>query len=103
MANFFQETMPSGYSEDRICKYEDNGTVASHREIFMKNGVVVSKGSVVAEHFPEDSPILTQNLKNPVPPRAVTTPYKDGVRSMCNFVSILSAKNVVAFVFVNFH
>jgi len=86
MTQFFQETMPSGYSEDRVFKYEDGGIVKSHREITMQNGVIISKGSMVAENFPEDSPILTQNLKSPVPPQEVITPYKDGVRSMCNFV-----------------
>jgi len=86
MVQFFQETMPSGYSEDRVFKYEDGGVVKSHREITLQNGVIVSKGSVVAENFPEDSPILTQNLKSPVPPQEVITPYKDGIRSMCNFV-----------------
>ena len=79
--------MPNGYSEDRVCRYEDGGVVKCHREISLSNGVIVSKGSFVAEKFPEDSPILTQNLKDPVPPMAVSTPYKDGIRTMCNYVS----------------
>jgi len=83
---FFQETMPSGYSEDRVFRYEDGGVVKSHREITMKDGVIVSTGTFCAENFPEDSPILTQTLKSPVPPQEVITPYKNGVRSMCNFV-----------------
>merc|ERR1711872_489664 len=86
MTQFFQETMPSGYSEDRVFKYEDGGIVKSHREITMQNGVIISKGTFVAENFPEDSPIHTQKLKSPVPPQEVITPYKNGVRSMCNFV-----------------
>jgi len=86
MVQFFQETMPSGYSEDRVFRYEDGGVVKSHREITMKDGVIVSTGTFCAEKFPEDSPILTQTLKSPVPPQEVITPYKDGVRSMCNFV-----------------
>merc|ERR1712002_1173996 len=86
MVQFFQETMPSGYSEDRVFKYEDGGVVKSHREITMQNGVIVSKGSMVAENFPEDSPILTQNLKSPIPPQDIITPYKDGIRSMGSYV-----------------
>jgi len=86
MVQFFQETMPSGYSEDRVFKYEDGGVVKSHREITMKNGMIVSTGTIVAENFPEDSPIWDQQLKSPVPPQEVITPYKDGIRSMCNFV-----------------
>ena len=85
---FFQETMPSGYSEDRVFRYEDGGVVKSHREITMKDGVIVSTGTFCAEKFPEDSPILTQTLKSPVPPQEVITSYKNGVRSMCNFVSM---------------
>merc|ERR1712142_1409676 len=85
MTQFFQETMPSGYREDRVFTYEDGGVIKSHREITMQNGMIVSKGTFVAENFPEDSPIHTQNLKSPVP-QEVITPYKDGVRSMCNFV-----------------
>jgi len=83
---FFQETMPSGYSEDRVFRYEDGGVVKSHREITMQNGQIVSTGTIVAENFPEDSPIWEQQLKSPVPPQEVITPYKDGIRSMCNFV-----------------
>merc|ERR1711962_1465493 len=86
MVQFFQETMPSGYSEDRVFRYEDGGIVKSHREIIMQNGQIVSTGKIVAENFPEDSPIWEQQLKSPVPPQEVITPYKDGIRSMCNFV-----------------
>jgi len=86
MVQFFQETMPSGYQEDRVFRYEDGGVVKSHREITLQSGMIVSKGTFVAENFPEDSPIHTQKLKSPVPPQEVITPYKDGVRSMCNFV-----------------
>jgi len=86
MEQFFQNTMPSGYNEDRVFKYEDGGVVKSHREITFQDGIVVSKGTLVAENFPEDSPILTQTLKAPLPPQEVITPYKDGIRSMCNFV-----------------
>merc|ERR1711973_781818 len=68
MVQFFQETMPSGYSEDRVFKYEDGGVVKSHREITLQNGVIVSKGSMVAENFPEDSPILTQKPQKSSPP-----------------------------------
>ena len=80
--------MPSGYSEDRVFKYEDGGVIKSHREISWQDGMVVSKGTMVAENFPSDSPILTQDLKAPLPPQEVITNYKDGIRSMCNFVSI---------------
>merc|ERR1712168_470273 len=90
MTQFFQETMPSGYREDRVFRYEDGGVVKSHREITLQNGMIVSKGTFVAENFPEDSPIHTQNLKSPVPPQEVITPYKDGVRSMCNFITTLT-------------
>jgi len=86
MVQFFQETMPSGYSEDRVFTYEDGGVVKSHREIKMQNGQIVSTGTIVAENFPEDSPIWAQQLKSPVPPQEVITPYRDGIRSMCNFV-----------------
>jgi len=86
MEQFFQNTMPSGYTEERVFKYEDGGVVKSYREIVFQDGVVVSKGTLVAEGFPEDSPILTQTLKAPLPPQEVITPYKDGIRSMCNFV-----------------
>jgi len=86
MPQFFQETLPSGYSEDRVFRYEDGGVVKSHREITLVNGNVVSKGTLVSENFPEDSPILTQTLKAPVPPQEVITPFKNGIRSMCNFV-----------------
>ena len=81
--------MPSGYSEDRVFKYEDGGVIKSHRETSWKEGVVVSKGTMIAEHFPEDSPILTQNLKAPLPIQDIITPYKDGIRSMSDFVSNL--------------
>ena len=87
MVQFFQETMPSGYTEDREFNFEDEGTIKSHREISLVGGVVVSKGSFVAENFPSGSPILTQDLKTPIPPQELTTPYKDGVKSLCNYVS----------------
>ena len=87
MEQFFQNTMPSGYSQDQVYKYEDGGVIKSHREITFQNGLVVSTGKMVAENFPEDSPIFTQNLKDPVPPQAITTCYKDGLRVNCNFVS----------------
>ena len=87
MVHFFQETMPSGYSEDRVFTYEDEGVIKSHRKISMLDGVVVSKGNFVAENFPSGSPILTQDLKSPIPPQELTTPYKDGIRTLCNFVS----------------
>jgi len=86
MPQFFQETLPSGYSEDRVFRYEDGGVVKSHRELTLENGQMVSKGTILAEGFPTDSPILTQTLKAPVPPQEVITPYKNGIRSMCNFV-----------------
>jgi len=86
MEQFFQNTMPTGYSEDRVFTYEDGGVIKSHREISWQEGMVVSKGTMVAENFPEDSPILTQNLKAPLPPQEVITDYRDGIRSMCNFV-----------------
>jgi len=85
MVHFYQETMPSGYSEDRVFTYEDNGTVKSHRDISLVGGVVISKGTLVAENFPEGSPILTQNLKTPIPPNELSIPHKDGIKTMGNF------------------
>jgi len=86
LPSFFQETMPSGYSEDRVFRYEDGGVIKSHREITMENGQIVSKGSFVAENFPEDSLMMTQKLKSPFPPMEVVSPYKNGIRSLCNYV-----------------
>jgi len=86
IAKFLQETMPSGYNEDREFTYEDGGVMNSHREITMQDGIIVSKGTMVAENFPEDSPILTQNLKSPIPPQDIITPYKDGIRCMGCYV-----------------
>jgi len=93
LANMYQEAMPQGFNQDRVAVYDNDGTVTSHHEICLQDGVVISKVKVVAEGFREDSPVLNGDIKVFLPLETTVFPYKDGLKTLSYYVYPLKSSS----------
>lgn len=86
LPNMYQEAMPQGFDQDRVAVYDDDGTVTTHHDIYMQDGVVINKIKLVGEGFRSDSPVLNDNLKVFLPLETTVFPCKNGLKTLSYYV-----------------
>jgi len=84
--HFFQECMPEGYTQERVTRFQDDGTLKTYHEIHIQKGVVMNKITLQGEGFKADSPVLNNGLKGMLPSAERTFPHEDGVKSLVHHV-----------------
>jgi len=91
LVHFFQEAMPEGYTQERVTRFQDDGTLKTYHEIHFQKGVVMNKITLQGEGFKADSPILTGGIKCMLPTSERTFAYEEGVKSLVHQVYPLKA------------
>jgi len=86
LQHFFQECMPEGYTQERVTRFQDDGTLKTYHEIHFQKGVIMNKITLQGEGFKADSPILNMGLKQFLPIEERTFPYEDGIKSLGHMV-----------------
>jgi len=86
LTHFFQEAMPEGYTQERVTRFQDDGTLKTYHEIHVQKGVVMNKITVQGEGFKADSAILGDSLKCMLPSVERTFPFEEGVKSLVHCV-----------------
>jgi len=86
LVHFFQEAMPEGYTQERVTRFQDDGTLKTYHEIHFQKGVIMNKITLQGEGFKADSPVLTNGIKCQLPVEERTFPYEDGVKSLGHIV-----------------
>merc|ERR1712168_282269 len=86
LLHFFQECMPEGYTQERVTRFQDDGTLKTYHEIHFQKGVIMNKITLQGEGFKADSPVLTYGIKCQLPVEERTFPYEDGVKSLGHIV-----------------
>merc|ERR1712080_437728 len=86
LAHFFQECMPEGYTQERVIRFQDDGTLKTYHEIHFQKGVIMNKITLQGEGFKADSPILGDTLKCMLPTVERTFPFEEGVKSLMHCV-----------------
>ena len=69
-------------------KFENDGTITSHRDMYWEDGRVVSKVTFKAEGFKSDSPVLNDGVYAPAPGVASFMTIDNGTRSITPLVII---------------
>ena len=87
LTHFFQECMPEGYTQERVTRFQDDGTLKTYHEIHFQKGVVMNKITLQGEGFKADSPVLTSGVKCFLPSAERTFPYEEGIKSLVHHVS----------------
>jgi len=82
LTHFFQESMPEGYTQERVTRFQDDGTLKTYHEIHIQKGVVMNKITLQGEGFKADSPVLSSGIKGMLPFAERSFPYEDGVKSL---------------------
>jgi len=82
LQHFFQEAMPEGYTQERVTRFQDDGTLKTYHEIHMQKGIVMNKVTLQGEGFKADSPILSDGIKCMLPTTERTFPFEEGVKSL---------------------
>lgn len=86
LSHFCQEAMPEGYTQERVLRFQDDGTLKVYHEIYFQKGVIVSKVTVQGDGFKPDSHVITKNLKCWLPTEERHIPFEDGMKSVVHFV-----------------
>ena len=86
MTHFYQECLPEGYSQERVARYQNDGTLKSYHEITYTKGIVMNKITIQGEGFKKDSPVLNHQIKVYNPVTECIYPFENGVRSMVHLV-----------------
>jgi len=86
LTHFFQECMPEGYTQERVTRFQDDGTLKTYHEIHIQKGVVMNKITLQGEGFKDDSPVLKNGIKGMLPAAERTFPYEEGVKSLVHLV-----------------
>lgn len=84
--HFYQACMPVGYTQERVARYQDDGTLKTYQEIYLQKGVVINKITLQGEGFNEDSPVLNDGLKVALPNEIRMFPFENGVKSLSHYV-----------------
>jgi len=93
LQHFFQDAMPEGYTQERVTRFQDDGTLKTYHEIHVQKGVVMNKITLQGEGFKADSPVLGDNLKCMLPTVERTFPFEEGVKSLLHNVYPLKSGN----------
>lgn len=91
LIHFFQEAMPEGYTQERVTRFQDDGTLKTYHEIHFQKGVIMNKITLQGEGFKADSAVLSNGLKCHLPSQERTFPFEDGVKSLVHQVYPLKA------------
>jgi len=86
LANFFQESMPEGYTQDRTVTYENDGVLTIHHDLTYEKGVVINRATFNAEGFKSDSPVLNNGIGNCLPSAEVLFPWQNGLRGIVSAI-----------------
>jgi hypothetical protein len=86
LQHFFQECMPEGYTQERVTRFQDDGTIKTYHEIHFQKGVIMNKITLQGEGFKADSAILNNGIKCMLPTAERTFPYEEGVKSLVHQV-----------------
>merc|ERR1712066_111695 len=61
--HFYQECMPEGFTQERVARYQDDGTIKTYHEIHLQKGVVINKITLQGEGFKADSAVLNNGMR----------------------------------------
>jgi len=86
ITHFFQECLPEGFSQERVSRFQNDGTIKSYHEITYTKGVIMNKVTVQGEGFKKDSPVINNGIKTCNPITECVYPFENGVRSMSHHV-----------------
>jgi len=86
IVDFFKQCMPQGYTQERIIKFENDGTLHGFHTITMERGRIINKVTVKGTGFRRDSPVLSRNLEMMKPSIEYTFPIENGIKSTVHHV-----------------
>ena len=86
LVHFHQECMPEGYSQERVTRFHDDGTIKTYHEVMYNKGVVMNKVTLHGDGFKSESPVLTNGIKCFLPSAECTFAYENGVKSLAHHV-----------------
>jgi len=86
ITHFFQNCMPEGYTQERVTRFQDDGTIKTYHEIHLQKGVIMNQVTLQGEGFKEDSAVLNNGIKGMLPTAERTFPFEDGVKSLAHHV-----------------
>lgn len=86
ITHFFHECLPEGYTQERVARYQNDGTIKSYHEVTFKNGIVMNKVTIQGEGFKKDSPVINDGIKVCNPVIECVYPFENGVRSISHYV-----------------
>jgi hypothetical protein len=86
LTHFCQETVPEGYTQERVTRFHDDGTLKSYYEVHYNKGLLMSKVTVHGDGFRKDSPVLLNTIKCMKPSVESNYPFENGVRSLVHLV-----------------
>lgn len=84
--HFFQACMPEGYTQERVARFQDDGTLKTYHEVHLQKGVIISKITLQGEGFKADSPILNDGLRVALPNEIRVFPFENGAKSLTHYV-----------------
>lgn len=82
LVSFFQESMPEGITQERVTRFQDDGTLKMYREIKLERGVLFNKVTLQGEGFKAGSPVLRGDIKAKLSSTTRILPYEDGIKSL---------------------
>lgn len=86
ITHFFQESMPQGYTQERVTRFQEDGTLKTYQEVIFQKGVVVSKVTLQGEGFRSDSPVINNGMKCFLPCTETNYPFENGVKSLVHHI-----------------
>lgn len=86
LTHFCQESMPEGYTQERVTRFHDDGTLKSYYELHYNKGLLMCKATVHGEGFTKNSPVLHNMIKCMKPGVESNYPFENGVRSLVHLV-----------------
>jgi len=86
ITHFFQECMPQGYTQERVTRFQDDGTLKTYQEVIYQKGVVISKITLQGDGFKSDSPVLTNKMKCFLPCTETNYLFENGLKSLVHHI-----------------
>jgi len=80
--NFFIDTFPEGYTQEKTLDFENDGTLKVMHKIYMKDGVVMNDVVYRAVGFPPYSPVLNNGVTNYLPSIETFYDIDGGIKSV---------------------
>ena len=80
--NFFVDTFPEGYIQEKTLDFENDGTLKVSHKIYVKDGVVMNDVIYRAIDFKPDSPVLNNGVHNYLPSIETYFDIEGGIKSI---------------------